>query len=168
MTNKQDATKIAARNLTRSQFAERLQDVGVNASANPTIGDVIADRFSRRDLMKSVLGVAAITATTGSLALDAARAQGNAAASRLPLRRARGRRRAEPSSSPTGYDADILIRWGDPVLPARRRSTRRSRPRTRRSKQFGYNNDYVGYYPDRRLAPSTACWWSTTNTPTRS
>src|SRR5690348_12191819 len=61
---------------TRSQLYESSQDVGTNGSANLTIGDIIADRFSRRDIVRGALGVAAIAATTGALALDRARAQG--------------------------------------------------------------------------------------------
>ncbi len=55
-----------------------------------------------------------------------------------------------------GYDADVLIRWGDPVLagragvrPARTRRAAAQRP------QFGYNNDYHRLLPyARRLQPS--------------
>src|SRR5438552_11479021 len=64
------------RNATRSQLYEISQDIGVNPSANPTIGDIIADRFSRRDIVRGALGVAAIAATTGALALEQAKAQG--------------------------------------------------------------------------------------------
>ena len=104
-------------NLTRAQLAELSQDAGVNTSTNPTIGDIIADRFSRRDLVKGALGVAAIAATTGSLALDAARAQGAAAtASRFRFDEVEAK--VDPNHAvANGYDADILIRWGDPLLP---------------------------------------------------
>src|SRR6478752_6992738 len=36
---------------TRSQAYEASEDIGRNASDNPTIGDVIAARFDRRDLL---------------------------------------------------------------------------------------------------------------------
>ena len=42
--------------LTRSQQAEEAENIGRNASANPTMGDIIARRFSRRDLMKGNKG----------------------------------------------------------------------------------------------------------------
>src|SRR6201999_3666277 len=58
--------------LTRAQAFEASEDVGRNASDNPTLGDVIAARFSRRDLLKGTLGVAAISATVSPLALTAA------------------------------------------------------------------------------------------------
>ena len=36
--------------LTRSQAAEEAENQASNASANPTMGDIIAARYSRRDL----------------------------------------------------------------------------------------------------------------------
>src|SRR5687768_968844 len=108
----------SAQNRTRSQLAESSQDIGVNVSANPTIGDVIADRFSRRDLVKGALGVAAIAATTGSLALDAAKAQTSGTAPPSRFRFEEIEAKVDPNHAvANGYDADVVIRWGDPVLP---------------------------------------------------
>ena len=59
-------------NQTRSQASEEAENIGRNPSGNLTIGDVIAARFDRRDLVKGVLGVAAIAATVSPLALAAA------------------------------------------------------------------------------------------------
>lgn len=62
--------------LNRSQQAEEAENAGTNLSDNPTIGDIIAVRFNRRDLMKGILGVGAITATVSPLALATAQAAG--------------------------------------------------------------------------------------------
>ncbi len=132
----------------RSQRAESSQDIGVNASANPTIGDVIADRFSRRDLVKGALGVAAIAATTGSLALDSAKAQGSAAAPASRFRFEEIEAKVEQNHAVAkGYDADILIRWGDPVLPGAPAFDPLAQTAESQRKQFGYNNDFLGYFP---------------------
>ena len=45
--------------MTRAQAYEESENAGSNASANPTIGDVIAARYRRRDILKGALGVAA-------------------------------------------------------------------------------------------------------------
>ena len=50
-----------------------------------------------------------------------------------------------------GYDADILIRWGDPVLPAAPAFDPMKQTAAAQEKQFGYNNDFVGYIPARWL-----------------
>src|SRR5215207_8829550 len=59
--------------MSRSQAFEESENVGRNASANPTMGDLIATRYNRRDLLKNSLAVAAITATVSPLAMAAGR-----------------------------------------------------------------------------------------------
>jgi secreted PhoX family phosphatase len=132
--------------LNSSQAAEEAENVGTNRSGNPTIGDVIAERFNRRELMKGVLGVGAITATLGPAALASpARANGNPTPS-FGFK--------ELSSTPTdnaevaeGYDADVLIRWGDPVLAEAPAFDPYAQTAAGQARQFGYNNDYLGYFP---------------------
>ena len=48
---------------------EEAENTSTNASANPTMGDVIVERLSRRDLAKGILAVSAMTATVSPLAL---------------------------------------------------------------------------------------------------
>jgi hypothetical protein len=48
-----------------------LGDVGINPTENATMGEIIAARFSRRDLLRGSLAVAAISATVGTNALAA-------------------------------------------------------------------------------------------------
>jgi secreted PhoX family phosphatase len=63
----------------RQQAREEAEDVGRNPSAGPTMGDVIAARYNRRDLLRNALAVTAISATMGPLALAAASRQARAA-----------------------------------------------------------------------------------------
>ena len=58
---------------TRAQAFEESENIGRNPSDNPTLGDIIAARFARRDILQGALGVAAIAATLGPLALASAR-----------------------------------------------------------------------------------------------
>lgn len=141
-----DTTKTRSR--TRAQLAESSQDIGVNASVNPTVGDVIASRFSRRDLVKGALGVAAIAATTGAAALGEAKAQAGASAAAARFRFAEIEARVEPNHGVAdGYDADIVIRWGDPVLPDAPTFDPQAQRADSQAMQFGYNNDFLGYFP---------------------
>lgn len=49
----------------RSEYFEAPEDIPINPSQAPTLGDVINQRFSRREILKGALGVVAI----GALAL---------------------------------------------------------------------------------------------------
>lgn len=125
----------------RAELAEAAEDVGSNPSGGPTIGDIIALRFGRRDLMKGLLGAAAVTAALGPASL-AARPAGSAFGF------------AELSSTPTdsigvaeGYRAQVLVRWGDPVLPDAPAFDPAAQTAAAQERQFGYNNDYIGYFP---------------------
>jgi secreted PhoX family phosphatase len=143
-----DYSQTTSINRTRSQLAESSQDIGVNVSANPTLGDVIGSRFSRRDLFKGTLGVAAIAATTGTAALDAAKAQTAGTAPSSRYRFAEIEAKVEQNHAVAeGHDADVLIRWGDPVLPGAPAFDPRALTAEAQSKQFGYNNDFLGYFP---------------------
>ncbi len=50
---------------------EESENEGRNATDNPTMGDIIAARHNRRDLLKGALAVSAISATLGPAALAA-------------------------------------------------------------------------------------------------
>jgi len=131
--------------LTRSQAYEESENVGRNRSGNPTIGDVIASRFNRRDILKGALGVAAITATVSPLALLAAD-QARAAQSAFSFKEVDAGI-DDRHHVAEGYDADILIRWGDPVLADAPAFDVMEQTAAAQARQFGYNNDYVGYIP---------------------
>lgn len=126
--------------LNRSQEAEAAEDAGSNPSANPTLGEVVAARFHRRDLLRGALAVGAIGAVVGPRALAAAEA------SPFPFREL-------PAGSDErhhvaeGHDAEVLIRWGDPVLPGAPPFDPHAQTPEAQAKQFGYNNDFLGYFP---------------------
>ncbi|AWN38581.1 PhoX family protein [Methylobacterium radiodurans] len=133
-------------NLNRSQAAEAAEDAGSNASPNPTLGEVVATRFHRRDLLRGALAVGAISAVVAPRALAAAQGAPREAASPFPF--------AElPAGSDerhhvaAGHDAEILIRWGDPVLPGAPAFDPRNQTPEAQARQFGYNNDFIGYFP---------------------
>ena len=46
-----------------------------------------------------------------------------------------------------GYDAQILLRWGDPLFPGAPSFDPLAQSPDKQRRQFGYNTDYVGYIP---------------------
>ncbi len=131
--------------VNRSQRGDAAEDAGRNRFERPTIGDVIAARFNRRDIMKGALGFTAISATVGPMALAAGRAQAQAVSS-FDFEEIEATVTADHAVAP-GYDADILIRWGDPVLPDAPAFDPANQTAEAQAKQFGYNNDYVATVP---------------------
>jgi secreted PhoX family phosphatase len=116
---------------------------GTNASANPTLGDIIAARFSRRDILKGALGVTAIAATVSPLALLAA-GKARAATSAFSFTEVAAGV-DDKHHVADGYDAQILIRWGDPVLGDAPAFDVARQTADAQARQFSYNNDFVGY-----------------------
>ena len=127
------------------------EDTPSNDSANATIGDIIARRFARRDVLKGALGVTAIAMTTGALALRASRdAKADEVkadiGTRFPFKELEAgvdenHRVAE------GHRADVLIRWGDKVMPGAPEFDATKQTASAQRLQFGYNNDFLGYFP---------------------
>jgi len=70
--------------MLKYNFFDASEDVGRNATNNDTMGDIIARRLGRRDILRGSLAVAAITAayglTSGLLAPGPAAAQAQSAA----------------------------------------------------------------------------------------
>ncbi len=133
---------------TPTEIREESEDVGRNASGNPTMGDIINRRYSRRGFLGGSLAVAAIGATVSPMALLAAgEAKAQAAAgSRFSFDEVAAG--VDPQHHVAdGYDADILIRWGDKVFADSPAFDPMNQTADAQARQFGYNNDYIGFAP---------------------
>ncbi|MGL4323692.1 MAG: PhoX family protein [Beijerinckiaceae bacterium] len=127
--------------------AEELDDIPSSPQAGDTFGDIVASRFNRRDLIKGILGVSAMAATVSPLAMAAsAQAQEKNTTPSFNFKEiAAGS--DDKMYVAEGYNADVLIRWGDPVLPGAAAFDPEKQSADMQSRQFGYNNDYIGYIP---------------------
>lgn len=131
---------------TPTDLREETEDAGRNASANPTMGDIINRRFSRRSFLQGSLAVSAIAATVSPLALmtaDEARAEGVATFDFEEIEAGVD----EKHYVAPGYNSDILIRWGDKVFADSPDFDPMAQTAAAQARQFGYNNDYVGFIP---------------------
>jgi uncharacterized protein len=131
----------------RASELEESGNVGCNPTGNATMGQIIATRFNRRDLVRGALAVAAISATVGNRAL---------AATEQPAKRGRVAsfdfKEVEAGVDQThhvaeGYDAQVLLRWGDPISADAPEFDPLAQTAAKQRRQFGYNSDYVGYIP---------------------
>jgi secreted PhoX family phosphatase len=130
----------------RTSLLEEADGPAHNLSANPTMGEIIATRFSRRGLLKGALAVSAISATVAPAALLTAERARAANASAFTFTEVEAGI-DEKHHVAEGYDADILLRWGDPLFPDAPEFDPTKQTTESQSRQFGYNNDYVGYIP---------------------
>ena len=115
---------------------------------NPTLGDIIARRLARRDLLQGLLATAAVVAIAPP-APGASQGASQGASREAPgfdfEEIAHGI--DETHHVAKGHRADILLRWGDPIVAGAPEFDPASQTAAAQSKQFGYNNDYVGFAP---------------------
>ncbi|MDE4099075.1 PhoX family protein [Phaeobacter gallaeciensis] len=132
----------------KAEAYEAFDDIPTNPRLERTIGDVINARYARRDLLKGMLGVSATTALFGTSALIAPTeaAAGSHGAGRYNFEELTWGN-DETHHIADGYDADILLRWGDPITADAPEFDVMNQSAEAQLKQFGYNNDYVGFTP---------------------
>ncbi|WP_454850226.1 PhoX family protein [Rhizobium binxianense] len=119
---------------------------GHNRTDNPTMGEIISKRFSRRGFLQGSLAVSAIAATVSPLALVTAEKARAAGGSAFSFTEVEAGVDADHHVA-AGYDADVLLRWGDAVFADSPAFDPKSQSAAAQNRQFGYNNDYVGYIP---------------------
>lgn len=136
------------RKIFRTSQLELADGEGTNKTDNRTMGEIIAARFSRRDFLRGSMAATAIAATVSPMALMAAgeaKAEG-AAGSRFDFTEVEAGVDATHHVA-EGYDADVLIRWGDAVFADSPEFDPNAQTAEKQARQFGYNNDYVGFVP---------------------
>jgi hypothetical protein len=137
---------MSEKTLSRAQLYELSEDKGRNSSDNPSMGEIIATRFNRRDLLKGALAVTAINTTIGGLALSASPRAMAAATASFGFSEIEAGVDEKHHVAP-GYTSEILIRWGDAVLPGAPDFDPMNQAADAQAKQFGYNNDFIAYIP---------------------
>lgn len=124
-------------------------------SANTTFEDIVLQRMSRRDVLRGVAASGALSLSGVALianAEDAAARQAtaiNSASETLPSFNF-----PEVTAGvdayhhvAEGYNSDVLIKWGDKVLEGAADFDPQKPSAATQAKQFGYNNDFIGYFP---------------------
>ncbi len=128
----------------KAEAFEAFDDIPTNPNLQRTIGDVIAARYSRRDMFKGSLAVTATTALFGTAAMLAPRQAAAQGTSRYNFTELEWGNDTMHHVA-EGYDAQILLRWGDPITADAPEFDVMNQTAAAQLKQFGYNNDYVGF-----------------------
>jgi secreted PhoX family phosphatase len=119
-----------------------------NRSGNPHIAELLSGVVARRTVLRgaAAAGAAAGVLTHLSTAAAATGLSGAAAADALTFRPVAPNNR-DNVTVPIDYDYDVVIKWGDRVLPgAPRFDVYNQTPRSQ-AQQFGYNCDYATMLP---------------------
>ncbi|UWR21094.1 PhoX family phosphatase [Sulfitobacter sp. S190] len=128
----------------KAEAFEAFDDIPTNPNLQRTIGEVISERYSRRELFRGALAVSATTALFGTSALIAPKGAAAASTSRYNFSElAWGNDTTHHVAD--GYEADILLRWGDPITADAPEFDVMNQTADAQLQQFGYNNDYVGF-----------------------
>ncbi|ACK84237.1 PhoX family protein [Methylorubrum extorquens] len=106
----------------------------------PTLDAVIAQRFSRRDLMRGSLAAA----LAAGIAPQTVAAPADSSAFDFPELAAGIDEHLHVAE---GYEAKPLLRWGDPLFPDAPAFDPQKQSARAQERQFGYNNDFVGFVP---------------------
>ncbi len=110
---------------------------------NETFGDIIARNIARRSFL---LGLGASVPVLMTAKLPGI--SGEAEAANVDKLRFKP---IQPSSAdeilvPQGYTHDVLVSWGDPLFPGAPKLNVAKQTAAAQNQQFGYNNDFVGFF----------------------
>src|SRR3990170_4400860 len=130
----------------RAEAYEAHDNVPLSPAGRDAIGDIILRRYSRRAVMRGTLGTAAALSLFGPALLAGRVCRAEGAQYRF------GFEEVEAGVDEThhvaeGYRAQVLLRWGDKLFPDSPPFDPLQQSAAAQLKQFGYNNDYVAFFP---------------------
>jgi uncharacterized protein len=127
-----------------------IEDIGSNVSSALTMYDLIQARLSRRAALRGLVGGGAAALFTENLITGAfgqvivpPRRGGPSTLTFQELRH----QLSQDQSVAEGYEIQVVIRWGDPVLTGAPAYSPNNLTAESQALQFGYNNDYLDYFP---------------------
>lgn len=135
----------------KAEAFEAEDDQPHNPNPKDTIGDLIAQRYHgllRRDVLKGLLGVSAVGALIAPPGIGSSVAAASETADTTRYRFDELHWGNDQNHHiADGYRTNILIRWGDPVTSDAPAFDVYNQSASAQLKQFGYNNDFVGFTP---------------------
>jgi secreted PhoX family phosphatase len=120
------------------------QPVNPRARTAKTFGDVLNQRLSRRGFLATGAAAGAVGVTGCSEALLPTSASDPAEISGFSFTEIT-RDVTDTIAYPEGYTADVIIRWGDALFDDSPAFDPMNQSAAAQARQFGYNNDYLGF-----------------------
>ena len=121
------------------------EDTGSNPGTEPSMGELIERRLGRRAALRGLVGAGAVATFAHELLGSSALAQTTGPSSLTFKEVAHGLDKTH--HVPEGYEAQVLIRWGDPVVAGAPAFDVNNLTPAAQEKQFGYNCDFIGLHP---------------------
>ena len=112
-----------------------------------TIGDIIEQRLSRRGFLGGLAATSGLLASGCATAVPGETVSPASGDTSVFAFQEITRGMDETHHVPEGYTADLLIRWGDPLFADSPDFDPMNQSEAAQLKQFGYNNDYIGFVP---------------------
>ena len=131
---------------TREEAFEARENIPTHENLDRSMGNVVARRFSRRDMLKGSLAVPAATLLFGETAMLTNAGTAKAAGVAAAFREVEGGVDHDDHVA-EGYTKQVLLRWGDPITTGLDAFDPVSLTDAEQEKRFGYNNDYVAFFP---------------------
>jgi secreted PhoX family phosphatase len=117
-------------------------DTLINESTAATLSQIMALRLSRRDALKGV----AAAGVYGLLGCAAPAKSKSSGGSSLTFTES-GRFLDETHHVASGYNVNVLLRWGDPLHADAPAFNPQQQSAAAQERQFGANNDYIAFMP---------------------
>jgi secreted PhoX family phosphatase len=138
---------------SRAEYLDALEDIPTNPGIHDSFNDIVNRRLTRRAALRQILGLGALGAlgsspASGLAAPDASHPGTDRESGGDDFRFEEIAHGVDQTHhvSP-GYRTEILARWGDGVTPGAPDFDPYRQSAKAQLKQFGYNNDFVGYIP---------------------
>ncbi|MDK9695476.1 MAG: PhoX family phosphatase [Siculibacillus sp.] len=122
-------------------------DISTNESGNTPFHVVVERALSRRGFLGGSAALAASSALVGSVGAMVFAKNAEAASLGTLTFESLPHRYDDTHHVANGYDAEMLIRWGDAVVKGAPAFDPTKQSAAAQALQFGYNNDFVGYTP---------------------
>lgn len=115
---------------------------GVNPSANESFEEILTRRLSRRTWLKGAAAAGALVVAGAGLGRREASAAAGSGLAFSPIALDRG----DEVVVPEGYVSQVLLRWGDPILPGAPAFDIASQSKAAQEGQAGFNCDFLGWF----------------------